>query len=140
MKKSKLSAIDCVISEAAGKYVMRGAVERTADLRSCGSMEPLRRLLAMGLEGDETADQDISRTMLLELLDPADQENGCPDPSNRMLDAVNNTLKLISDQLQGIQLEVRMLNLRKKALKRRAGILERVAKSLSDYGPGREAA
>lgn len=141
MKKSKPSAIDCAISEAAGKYVSRsGIAGETADLKGCGSIEPLRKLLALGLDADEIDALDIRQPLLQEICDCAEREKDDRDPSDRMLDAVNATLKVISDQLQGIDLEVRMLNLRKKALKRRSGILERLGQSLANYDSQREAA
>lgn len=136
MKKRKPMPVDCVIGEAVNNYVLReGAIDPTTGPKSLGQMAPLKKLLALGLSADEAQEIDRYAHLPRSLAETEDD-----DPTDKTLAAVDSTLKVVAEQIANIDLEVQMLHLRKKALKRRAGILERLSDSLNAYVDRRKAA
>ena len=141
MKKHRPSPIGCVIRETARNYVLRtGIAGEVAQLKQLGTDELFRKLLDLGLTPEEIEELDIRQPMLQSIREYAEHDGAARNPEQQALEAARNTIKVMADQIQGIDLEIQMLNLRKKALKRRSGILERLAGSLSSNLEDRKAA
>ncbi len=132
MKKPKPSPVDCVVSVGPG-----GPDGESVQLKSLGSVTPLKRILGISLDCDKT---EVSPAVLRAVQQSIMLGQANYDESWEALVAARRMLEAMNEQVRIIELDIQMLNLRKKALKRRTRILEKLAESLDNYTSGREAA
>jgi hypothetical protein len=136
MNKPKSPSPNCVVRERADLYLRRTGLIPDSLLEDCKVIEPMRRLLALGLSAEEIEDLDIRQPMLQSICEYARLDDSDRDTYAKALDAVNATVKVIVDQIGDLDLESEMLALRKKALKRRMRVLQRLARALGKKNDG----
>ena len=130
MKKPKSPSQNCVVRESAASYLRRTGLIPDSPLEDCRVIEPMRRLLALGLSAEEIEDLDIRQPMLQSICEYARLDESDRDTYEKALDAVNATVRVIGDQIADLDLETEMLTLRKNALERRMKVLQRLARAL----------
>jgi hypothetical protein len=132
MSKRKNPSPSCVVRESADNYLRRTGLIQDSLLEDCKVIEPMRRLLALGLSADEIEDLDIRQPMLQSICEYARLDDSDRDTHAKALDAVNSTVRVIDDQVADLDLESEMLTLRKNALERRRKVLQRLARALGE--------
>jgi len=90
-------------------------------------IEPVRKLLALGLSMKEIEDLDIKESTLQAICEYARLECSDSGASVRISDAVETISNLLNDQLENLDMEIEMLNLRRRALKKRTKALQKLS-------------
>lgn len=132
MKPRKDKSAACVVrSSAVNQADPAGMLNNPAsEMGECTIIEPMRKLMALGLSAREIEELDIRQPTLQAICEYARPDESNKSDSERAADMVDATLGSIGRQMRSLDIEIEMLNLRKRALKRRTQILEKLVRAL----------